>query len=48
MNSIEFLSIVSTLWYLVWIVDGRRFGASFIMAVGCWVLLVSALLRSYL
>ena len=48
MTSIEFLSIITTLWYLVWIAEGRRFGASFLIAVGCWVSLVIELLRSYL
>ncbi len=48
MTSIEFLSIITSLWYLVWVVEGRRFGTSFLIAVGCWVSLVGALLRSYL
>ena len=48
MNSIEFLSIVSLLFYLAWIVEGKKVDTNFILGVVSLAALIGNLVEAYL
>jgi hypothetical protein len=48
MNSTEFLTIVALLFYLAWIVEGKKFDTNFILGVVSLAALIGNLVEAFL
>lgn len=48
MSNTEFLSIVSLLFYLAWIVEGKKVDTNFILGVASLTALIENLVEAYL